>query len=93
MVGTIIALAIFSTLPFFYLLPLPAFIDWGTRKLNFFESGKTVGFITGIPLGLSYPSYFFELLNFDSYALISALFYIAVFAGIHIIGNLKAPSA
>lgn len=81
---------------YYYLLPVPAFLDWIVRKRGIFDSGKYGGLITGMILGISQPTYFLELIEIEPLAIISALLYFAVFIIVQFIsikGNRKGPSA
>jgi uncharacterized membrane protein len=69
-------------LPFYFLLPVPAFIDWGGRMLGFFESGKMNALASGIALGLAIPSFFHQALSWQQAAFLSGAIYLVIFIAI-----------
>jgi len=64
---------------FFLILPIPAFIDWGGRKLNFFQSDKKAGFITGMLMGLAVPRFIDGAIHFEPHALAGFAIYLGAF--------------
>ena len=68
-----------NTPGYFYLLPVPAFIDWGGRRLGFFESGKAMAFFTGVLMGLAIPGFVMGVLNLDLLAIAGLFAYLALF--------------
>lgn len=66
----------------FYLLPIPAFIDWGGRRLGFFRSGKRAAVATGFVMGVSLPFFFVGALAFEIITIISAAAYACLYLAI-----------
>lgn len=66
----------------FFLFPIPAFIDWGGRKLRFFQSDKKAGFITGMIMGLAVPGFVFGAIRSEQYALAGFAIYLVAFTAI-----------
>lgn len=65
--------------PYILLAPLPAFADWGGRKLGFFDSGKAAAFATGSLMGLAVPGFALGVLGLDAAALAGFVAYLALF--------------
>ena len=76
----------------YFLLPIPAFLDWGGRSLGLIDLGKAVSTGTGILMGLSIPAYAEHLSVLGPDAVFSALAYLSIFILVFK-GNLKGPSA
>lgn len=69
----------FQTTDYFYLLPLPAFIDWGGRKLGFFALGKLMAFSTGLIMGMAIPYFILGVMGLKLIAIGGALLYVGLF--------------
>ena len=65
--------------PIIFLLPIPAFIDWGGRKLEFFNPGKRMAFATGLLMGISLPFFFLGMLGLDPLAFGGAILFICLY--------------
>lgn len=69
----------------YFLLPVPAFIDWGGRLLGFFEGSKAVSAMTGILMGLSLPHYLYGILGMEQMAIASAMVYVGVYIAVSLL--------
>jgi len=67
---------------YFYLLSVPAFVDWGGRRLGFFGSGKAMAFFTGVLMGLAIPGFVMGVLSLDMLAIAGLFAYLALFSTI-----------
>jgi uncharacterized membrane protein len=71
---------IFSYSGWAYLLPIPAFIDWGGRRLGLFKSNKMFAFFTGIILGISVPFFYLGAFTLNLQAYAFAIGYFVLYA-------------
>ena len=65
-----------------YALPVPAFVDWGGRRMGIFRSGKGVALATGMIMGMAVPTFVLGALRLDPLAIGVAAAYLALFTAI-----------
>ena len=70
-----------------YLLPVPAFMDWGGRKLGFFEGSRLSALGTGAILGVSVPYFYMDAFALDWRAFAIAAGYIAIYGLLLVLGK------